>query len=139
MSARRQRILDAWNDAWGNGDLTGFEQLLAPGYRRRSKSGDEDYATLKKTIHATHDAFPDFTTQILHIVEDGDDVAVHWQSSGTHEETFLDVAGTGRRVTVTGASFLHFEDDRIAEEWVVWDPRELLAAIGIWHLGDGTD
>ena len=49
----------------------------------------------------------------------------------------MDVPATGRSITVTGASFLRFEDDKIAEEWVVWDPRELLSALGIWHLGAG--
>ena len=32
---------------------------------RRSKSGSEDYAQLRKTIEAMHAAFPDMTTDIL--------------------------------------------------------------------------
>jgi steroid delta-isomerase-like uncharacterized protein len=138
MSQRRERVLDAWNGAWGQGDLTGFESLLAPGYVRRSKTGDEDYEQLRQTIQQTHEAFPDLSTEILHLVEDGDQVAIHWRSHGTHSGSFLDVAATDRSVTVSGASFLRFEDGLIAEEWVVWDPREFLAAIGIWHLGDGA-
>lgn len=135
MSTKRETILHAWNQAWGNGDLSSFEQLLAPGYVRRSKSGSEDYASLKKTIEATHAAFPDFTTEIHHIIEDEATAAIHWQSTGTHHGTFMDVPATGRAITVTGASFLRFDDGKIAEEWVVWDPRELLSALGIWHLG----
>jgi steroid delta-isomerase-like uncharacterized protein len=135
MSTRREEILKAWNGAWGNGDLAAFEQLLAPGYVRRSKSGSEDYGSLKKTIEAMHVAFPDSSTDILQIVEDGAEVAVHWQTKGTHEGMFMDVPATGRSVTVTGASFLHFEGEKLAEEWVIWDPRELLSALGIWHLG----
>lgn len=138
MSVRRESILKAWNGAWGNGDLTAFEQLLGPGYVRRSKSGSEDYASLRKTIEAMHTAFPDSSTEILELVEDGTRVAVHWQTTGTHQGEFMDVPATGRNVTVTGASFLRFEDDKLAEEWVVWDPRELLSALGIWHLGPGN-
>jgi steroid delta-isomerase-like uncharacterized protein len=138
MSTRSESILKAWNGAWGNGDLTAFEQLLAPGYVRRSKSGSEDYASLRKTIEAMHTAFPDSSTEILELVEDGTRVAVHWQTTGTHQGEFMDVPATGRNVTVTGASFLRFEDNQLAEEWVVWDPRELLAALGIWHLGPGN-
>jgi predicted ester cyclase len=48
----------------------------------------------------------------------------------------MEVPATGRAVTVSGASFLRFENDKLAEEWVVWDPRELLSALGIWHLGN---
>lgn len=135
---RRDTILKAWNGAWGNGDLAAFEQLLAPGYVRRSKSGSEDYASLRKTIEAMHTAFPDSSTEILEIVEEGPKVAVHWQTTGTHQGEFMDVPATGRTITVTGASFLQFDNDKLAEEWVVWDPRELLSALGIWHLGPGN-
>jgi len=136
--SRRDTILKAWNGAWGDGDLTAFEQLLAPGYVRRSKSGSEDYASLRKTIEAMHTAFPDSSTEILEIIEDGPQVAVHWQTTGTHTGEFMDVPATGRSIAVTGASFLRFDGDKLAEEWVVWDPRELLSALGIWHLGAGN-
>jgi steroid delta-isomerase-like uncharacterized protein len=136
--SRRDTILKAWNGAWGDGDVAAFEQLLAPGYVRRSKSGSEDYASLRKTIEAMHTAFPDSSTEILEIVEDGTKVAVHWQTTGTHTGEFMDVPATGRNIAVTGASFLRFDGDKLAEEWVVWDPRELLSALGIWHLGAGN-
>jgi steroid delta-isomerase-like uncharacterized protein len=136
--SRRDTILKAWNGAWGDGDFTAFEQLLAPGYVRRSKSGSEDYAALRKTVEAMHTAFPDSRTEILEIIEDGPQVAVHWQTTGTHTGEFMDVPATGRSIAVTGASFLKFDGDKLAEEWVVWDPRELLSALGIWHLGAGN-
>lgn len=135
MNTRRETMLDAWNRAWGDGDLSSFEKLLAPGYVRRSKSGSENYVSLQETIEAIHSAFPDFTTDILHIIEDEATAAIHWQSTGTHRGTFMDVPATGRAITVTGASFLRFDEGKLAEEWVVWDPRELLSALGIWHLG----
>ncbi|KRE65533.1 MULTISPECIES: ester cyclase [Micrococcaceae] len=135
---RSEAILKAWNGAWGDGDLAAFENLLAPDYVRRSKSGSEDYASLRKTIEAMHTAFPDSSTEILDIVEDGTKVAVHWKTTGTHQGEFMDVPATGRSVNVTGASFLRFENDKLAEEWVIWDPRELLSALGIWHLGPGN-
>lgn len=135
---RRDTILQAWNGAWGDGDPAAFEQLLAPGYVRRSKSGNEDFASLRKTIEAMHTAFPDSSTEILEIIEDGARVAVHWQTTGTHLGEFMDVPATGRSVAVTGASFLRFDGDKLAEESVVWDPRELLSALGIWHLGPGN-
>lgn len=138
MSTRQETILKAWNGAWGDGDLAAFERILAPGYIRRSKSGSEDYASLQKTIEAMQKAFPDSVVEILQIVEDGDRVAIHWQTRATHQGTFMDVPATGRSVTVSGASFLRFEDEKLAEEWVIWDPRELLSALGIWHLGAGN-
>jgi len=136
--SRRETILNAWNHAWGDGNVSAFGQLLTPDYIRRSKSGNDDYASLRKTIEATHAAFPDLACEILHFLEDGDTAAIHWQTKGTHQGEFMDVPATGRSVTITGASFLRFEGEKLAEEWVVSDPRELLAALGIWHLGPGN-
>ena len=98
---RRDTILKAWNGAWGDGDLSAFEQLLAPGYVRRSKTGAEDYAALRKTIEAMHTAFPDSRTEILEIIEDGPKAAIHWQTTGTHTGEFMDVPATGRSIAVT--------------------------------------
>ena len=107
------------------------------------------FATRKELRSAVRSAYParsstvvaNWTGQLwrlVHIIEDGDTAAIHWQTRGTHQGEFMDVPATGRSITVTGASFLRFEDGRLAEEWVVWDPRELLSALGIWHLGSGN-
>ncbi|WP_211878281.1 ester cyclase [Pseudarthrobacter albicanus] len=137
MTTRQETILQAWDLAWGRGDIAAFEKLISPDYVRRSKSGSEDFSQLRKTIEATHEAFPDFSTRIIHIVEDGPIAAIHWESTGTHQGPFMDVPATGRSITVSGASFLRFEAGLLAEESVIWDPRELLTALGIWHLGPG--
>lgn len=133
--ARSMTIRNAWRAAWGNGDLEAFERLLANGYVRHTKSGSEGFELVKASIEASREAFPDLRTEILETVEDGAMVAIRWQSHGTHTGTFMGVPPTDRMVTVTGASFCRFEDDLLAEEWVVWDPRELLAAMNIWALG----
>lgn len=139
MSTIRESILNAWSGAWGSGDSAAFEQLLAPGYVRISKSGSQDYASLKKTIKAIHTAFPDLTARILHFVEDEATAAIHWQSTGTHRGTFMEAPASGQTITVTGASFLRLDTGAIAEEWVVCDPRELLSAIGIRYPGPDAE
>jgi predicted ester cyclase len=62
-------------------------------------------------------------------------VAIRWRSHGTHTGSFMGVPSTERTVEVVGASFCRFSDGLLAEEWVVWDPRELLTAMSIWKVG----
>jgi SnoaL-like polyketide cyclase len=65
----------------------------------------------------------------------GLDRLVHvWRSHGTFTGSFMGVPSTERAVEVTGASFCRFADGLLAEEWVVWDPRELLNAMKIWTV-----
>ena len=128
-------VMQAWKAAWGNGDVEAFEKILAPGYVRHTKSGPKDIDVLRGEINDSRAAFPDLDTEILGTVEQDDTVAIRWRSQGTHTGSFLGVPPTGRVVSVTGASFCRFADGRLAEEWVMWDPRELLAAMKIWTVG----
>jgi steroid delta-isomerase-like uncharacterized protein len=128
---RTEFVLNAWRAAWGNGEVEAFERILAPGYVRHTKSGDEDVEKLRQAINDSRAAFPDLVTEILQSVEQDDMVAIRWTSHGTHTGSFMGVPSTERTVTVYGASFCRFADGLLAEEWVVWDPRELLSAMSI--------
>ena len=135
-SDRRDRIRAAWEAAWDRGEVDAFDDLLSPGYRRIGSSGPgQDAAEFKASIIATRSAFPDLVTTIDEIVVDGDRAAIRWHSAGNHENSFLGVPATKRQVTVSGATFAHFDGDRIAEECVTWDPRSLLTALGIIAVG----
>jgi steroid delta-isomerase-like uncharacterized protein len=135
--ARRQLVHDSWVAAWDKGDVDAFDALLAPGYRRRSSPNDEGETLVqfKASIVATRSAFPDLLTTIDDILIEADRVAVRWHSAGHHERPFLGVPATNRRVEVSGATFGRFQDDRIIEEFVTWDPRALLTALGIISVG----
>jgi len=135
MDQNRLTIVgSAWRAAWGEGDIDAFERILAPGYVRHTKSGDETVEDLRTAIEASRAAFPDLVTEILETVEQDEMLALRWRSGGTHTGSFMGVPPTGRVVTVTGASFCRFADGLLAEEWVVWDPRELLNAMNIWTV-----
>ncbi|MBT2515684.1 flavin reductase [Arthrobacter sp. ISL-30] len=130
------RIVDAWSRAWGEGDTGAFESIVGKGYVRHSKTGEEGLPEVIRQIQESHAAFSDFKVHVLQAVEDSEHIAIHWKSVGTHTGNYMGVPPTQRTVTVNGASFLRHKDGLIIEESVVWDPRELLSSMNIWHLGD---
>ncbi len=136
---RRKLIADAWAAAWDHGDVDALDAVLSPDYRRRTAADDEgqDLAEFKASIVSTRAAFPDLTTTIDDILVEGDRAAVRWHSSGRHDRPFLGVPPTHRQVRVSGATFARFEGDRVVEEFVTWDPRALLSALGIISVGQG--
>ncbi len=138
MTSMLDQVTTAWSKAWGDGDTTAFEAITAPEYIRHSKTGPETVADVLQQINEQHSAFSDFGMRILTVVEGEGTIAIHWQSGGTHSGEFMGVPPTGRAVTVTGASFINHRDGLITSESVVWDPREMLAALGIWHLSTPT-
>lgn len=134
--ARRGQIEKAWAAAWDQGDVDGLDELLSPDYLRHSSQDEsQDLAEFKASIIATRSAFPDLVTTIDDIVIEGDRAAIRWHSTGTHEHSLLGVPATKRKVEVSGATFARFVGDRIVEEFVTWDPRALLAALGIISVG----
>jgi steroid delta-isomerase-like uncharacterized protein len=134
--ARRGQIEKAWEAAWDQGDVDGLDELLSPDYLRHSSQDEsQDLAAFKASIVATRSAFPDLVTTIDDIVIEGDRAAIRWHSTGTHEHSLLGVPATKRTVEVSGATFARFVGDRIVEEFVTWDPRALLAALGIISVG----
>jgi steroid delta-isomerase-like uncharacterized protein len=133
---RRARIQQAWVASWDEGDVDALDSLMSPEYRRIGSTGTaQSLAEFKASILDTRSAFPDLLTVIDDIVVEGDRAAVRWHSTGNHQRNFLDVPATQRSVTVSGATFARFEDDRIVEEFVTWDPRSLLTALGILTVG----
>lgn len=138
-SALLPKIADAWARAWGQGETAAFEHIVAPDYVRHSKNGERVHLpAMLRQIEESHAAFSEFKVEVLHAIDEGDLIALHWRTTALHTGMFMDVPPTHRKVTVQGASFLRHRNGLITEEWVVWDPRELLSSMHIWHLGDQT-
>ncbi|MCG7206591.1 ester cyclase [Streptomyces arenae] len=134
--ARRELIERVWAEAWEHGDVDALDSLLSPAYLRHGADPHaQNLDAFKATILSTRAAFPDLTTTIDEIVVEGDRAAIRWHSSGTHLHSLLGVPATKRRVEVSGATFARFEGDRVVEEHVTWDPRELLVALGVISVG----
>jgi steroid delta-isomerase-like uncharacterized protein len=137
--SRRSRINAAWVAAWDNGDVDALDALLHADYRRVSATGaTQSRDEFKASITATRSAFPDLLTVVDDVVIEGDRAAVRWHSTGNHEHSFLGVPATRRQVAVSGATFARFDGDTIVEEFVTWDPRTLLSALGIISVGQDS-
>ncbi|MFD8380104.1 flavin reductase [Streptomyces sp. NPDC059679] len=130
---RTARIRSAWQAAWDQGRLGALDELLSPGYvrRRGPAAAPQDREQFKDSVRAVRRAFPDLRTEIEEIVEDGERLAIRWRSTGRHTGDFLGVPPTGRPVEVSGATFSRFDGAAVAEEWVTFDSRQLLEALGI--------
>lgn len=134
---RRDRIQQVWEAAWDRGEVDALDKLFSPDYLRfgTSRSG-QGLADFKASIVSTRGAFPDLLTVVDEIVIEGDRAAVRWHSTGTHQHPFLGVPATRRTVEISGATFSRFDGDLVVEEFVTWDPRALLTALGIITVGE---
>lgn len=86
-----------------------------------------DLATerLAPKLRATYEqfavAFPDWQQQVLHVVEEGETVAVHMRCTGTQHGEWQGTVATGRIMDVDEVAFLTITDGRITRYWALED------------------
>jgi steroid delta-isomerase-like uncharacterized protein len=121
-------------DAWNAHDPDAVAAVFAEdAVIRDVGSPDEPVrgrAAIRERVAGLIEAFPDLTLRQLDLVVGEDANADRWEFSGTHTGEFLGMAGTGRRVTVEGATFSRFDGDGLVVEDVnFWDVPGLLAQL----------
>lgn len=98
-------------DAW-NGDVAIFDEVCSPDYRL----GDMTLADLKQAILAYRQGVPDLKATLGAMIAEGDTVTYRWTMSGTHLGTYLGIAPTGKPVSATGITILHFRDGKVIRD-----------------------
>jgi steroid delta-isomerase-like uncharacterized protein len=87
--------------------------------------GEKKRATFYRT------AFPDLQFTIEDMIAEGDTVTYRWSSTGTHLGPLSVIAPSGKKVNVSGMTFVRFADGKIVEGWVNWDTFSLLQQLGV--------
>ena len=87
-------------------------------------------ALFRPQVAALRAAFPDLEVSAELVIAEGDLVAGHFRSSGTHTDLFAGIPPTGRRWEVACTGIFRVADGRIADAWVTWDQLALLEQLG---------
>jgi len=78
-------------------------------------------------------AFPDIYVIVDDIIAQGNRVAIRWTGDATHKGEFMGIIPTGKKVVMTGVSFVHIVDGKILEEWSEMDILGLIRQLGIFQ------
>jgi predicted ester cyclase len=75
---------------------------------------------------------PDFHMQVVRLIEEGDDVFVHWHLTGTHSGgPFQGIAPTGRAIALDGMDHFVMRDGVVVSNFVVYDQMQFARQIGL--------
>jgi predicted ester cyclase len=136
MSSHRDRLAAGWHAAWNEGELGAIDALMTPDYRRCCRdTAHRDVAGLKQEIVVVRTAFPDLSLAIDDTVCEGDRVVTKWTVTGTHDGPFGAVPPTHERVSLAGLTLSTFRGDRVATDWLTWDPQDMVRVLGIISIG----
>ena len=90
-----------------------------------------DPERINRVVAVMQQALSDLRMVQADSVTEGDKVAFRWVMSGAHEEEFMGVAPTGKRVTVMGMDIIRVADGEILDYWGEFDVMGMLRQLGI--------
>lgn len=134
--ARLRELAHRWMKLWDSDDLSAFDELHAVDFVDRSPAGrTADRDAFRESIRELRRAFPDFkASEAALLVEIATrKVTVRWRAEGTHRETFVGVAATGRVVRFQGIEIIRVAAGKIVERWGEWDGIGLLEQLGAFR------
>ena len=111
------------------GDFQAGRALLHKDFREQGTSDTiDEFIERRKGFYRT---FPDGTDQFEHVVAEGNLVATTGSISGTHRNTFMGVAPTGKRVSMRVWHLHRVAQGKIIEHGAVAELHVLMRELGV--------
>lgn len=121
---------------WGEGDLSAIPVYWDPDAMVHMTDFD---GTGVDVVHedATRyfGAFRDVTTTIHALLAEGDRVALHWSTRGTHVGPYGEIPATGKAITMAGIDILTLKDGKIVACTSMWDGLSVFEQMGVLKIG----
>lgn len=128
-AAIRRLFEGVWNGADPDvaGSLVHDDYLIHDRGLTDELRGPELYRALAS---GTREIFPDASFRVEDALEDGDEVALRWTMTGTHEGSIAGEEPTGERVELTAIEIDRIEHGKLVETWTRTDRLGLLEQVG---------
>ena len=116
---------------WNAGDLATVSELLREDFSFRGSLGAElrGREAFKDYVRSVRGALANYRCEILACVAEGEQAFAKMRFSGTHVAPFRGYPATGLPVLWLGAALFRFEQQAIAELWVLGDLASLDAVL----------
>lgn len=119
----RRLIERFYEEVWNARDEAVAYDILATSINFRGSLGSErrGIEAFLDYVREVHKALGDYRCTIDELVDHSNRVAARMTFVGIHQDLFMGVAATGRRISWAGAAFFTIEDCKIASIWVLGD------------------
>jgi steroid delta-isomerase-like uncharacterized protein len=126
-------IIIAFTNASNDRNYTAIEQYVAKDIIEHRPGVMSGRNSTIQFLQSLATAFPDFYTNIDHIMAEGDRVIVFTTTNGTHEGEFIFAPGvppSGKQVSFKTADMYRISNGQMVEHWDVIEILDLMAQIG---------
>jgi steroid delta-isomerase-like uncharacterized protein len=120
MPAREhQHLIKQIADSFNVGALDTINELVSP-----------SLAGFTRDLAILRTAFPDARFTIDDMIGEGDKLADRYTISGTHQQPFLGIPATGKKIHLAGITIVRISGGKITDRWAVTDQLSLLQQLG---------
>jgi steroid delta-isomerase-like uncharacterized protein len=107
------------------------DELLADDHINHGVEDDYGREGWKKRNAEFLDAFSDLDWHVEAALADGDTGSIRYTVRGVHSGDFENIPATGRKISITGATFYRVENGKVAETWALPDRLAFVQQLGI--------
>jgi predicted ester cyclase len=117
-----------------DGDLTAVDRYLDPDFIDHDPplpGAPDGPEGARQAAALRRQAFPDWRSDVQHMIAEGDLVVEHFIAHGTHRGSVMGESPTGRDVVLRGINIFRITDGKIVERWGRLDDLGLLQQLGL--------
>ena len=117
-----------------DGDLTAVDRYLDPEFIDHDPplpSAPDGPEGVRQTAALFRQAFPDWRSEVQHMIAEGDLVAEYFVAHGSHRGSVMGESPTGHDVVLRGVNIFRIADGKIVERWGRLDDLGLLQQLGL--------
>lgn len=133
-TTNKQLVEDFISALFTDGDLTAVDRYLDPDFVNHDPPlpGSPDGAAgMRQAAEVFRKAFPDWRSDLQHIIAEDDLVAEHFVAHGTHRGSVMGETPTGQEVALRGVNIFRIAGGKITERWGRLDDLGLLQQLGL--------
>jgi len=133
-TTNKQLVEDFISALFTDGDLTAVDRYLDPDFVNHDPPlpGSPDGAAgMRQAAEVFRKAFPDWRSDLQHMIAEDDLVAEHFVAHGTHRGSVMGETPTGQEVALRGVNIFRIAGGKITERWGRLDDLGLLQQLGL--------
>jgi steroid delta-isomerase-like uncharacterized protein len=117
-------------EAWNSGDVDSYMELYAQNIKLHAGAYDfPDKRAVEGMYKGFHAATSDLRLYIHETISLEDRLAARYTVTGTHTGELMGIPPTGREISITGVTVMHFEDGKVVERWDSDDSAEVFSRL----------
>jgi len=134
-STRNKQIVEELITAlFTDGDLTAVDRYLDPDFINHDPplpGAPDGPDGMRQAAELFRQAFPDWRSDVQHMIAEDDLVAEHFVAHGTHRGSVMGETPTGHDVVLRGVNIFRIADGKIVERWGRLNDLGLLQQLGL--------